>query len=104
MPPLAAVLGVRWESEDRKYWAEGLMTITDNQDRLSARDRADTQRIPPGGTPGFTIYTVRGGVRIRDGLDVFAAVENLTDKDYRIHGSGQNEAGTNAILGADWRF
>ena len=26
------------------------------------------------------------------------------DVDYRVHGSGQNEPGTNVLLGADWRF
>ena len=72
--------------------------------REVARDEADTQRIPPGGTPGYTVYTLRAGARLTDGLRVFAAVENVTDVDYRIHGSGQNEAGTNVILGADWTF
>ena len=29
------------------------------QDKLSARDIADTQRIPPGGTPGYTTLNLR---------------------------------------------
>ncbi len=32
------------------------------------------------------------------------AVENIADKDYRQHGSGQNEPGTNVILGVEARF
>jgi outer membrane receptor protein involved in Fe transport len=34
----------------------------------------------------------------------FAAVENLTDEDYRIHGSGVNEPGRNFVLAMDARF
>jgi outer membrane receptor protein involved in Fe transport len=36
--------------------------------------------------------------------EVFAAVENLTDTDYRIHGSGLNEPGRNLILSAAYRY
>ena len=32
------------------------------------------------------------------------AGNNLTDEDYRIHGSGQNEPGFNCIMALDWRF
>jgi hemoglobin/transferrin/lactoferrin receptor protein len=33
-------------------------------------------------------------------LDLNFAVENMTDEDYRNHGSGQNEAGLGAVIGA----
>ena len=102
--PATALLGVRWTSPERRYWVEAAVTIVGNQDRLSPRDEADTQRIPPGGTPGYTVYALRGGAEVIDGLKLFAAVENITDVDHRVHGSGQNEPGTNVILGADWTF
>ena len=35
-----------------------------------------------------------------DNLELTAGLENITDEDYRNHGSGQNEAGFNAIMGA----
>lgn len=104
LQPAAALLGLRWASPEDRYWVESTVTIVDNQDRLSPRDEADTQRIPPGGTPGYTVYTLRGGAEVYEGLQLFAAVENLTDRDYRVHGSGQNGPGTNVILGADWSF
>jgi len=104
MPPAMGILGLRWDSPSRRWWVEGTVTIADGQDRLSPRDRTDTQRIPPGGTPGYTIYSMRAGGRIRDGLHGFIGVENFTNKDYRIHGSGQDETGTNAIVGLDWTF
>lgn len=102
--PAMSLLGLRWDSKSRKGFVEGTVMISDNQDRLSPEDRADTQRIPPGGTPGYTIYSLRGGFEPVVGLKLFAGVENITDRDYRVHGSGQNEPGVNAVFGADWRF
>ena len=101
--PATALVGLRWEPK-RSWWIEGTVMIADNQDRLSPRDASDTQRIPPGGTPGYTVYTLRGGVEVAGGINLFAGIENITDRDYRIHGSGQNEPGTNAVLGVDIRF
>ncbi len=69
-----------------------------------SRDQADTQRIPPGGTPGYTVIGVRGSWEPYPGVELFAGVENLTDRDYRVHGSGSNEPGVNFVAGFDWRF
>ena len=80
------------------------LTIAGKADRLSTRDEGDTQRIPPGGTPGYTVLTVRGEWQARPDLTVSAALENLTDEDYRVHGSGQNEPGLNAVVGLNWKF
>ncbi len=103
MPP-TGILGIRWERPDAGCWVEALVTVAARQDDLSTRDAADTQRIPPDGTPGYTVFTLRGGWEIRENLTVSAAVENITDEDYRIHGSGQNEPGRNLIMTLDWRF
>lgn len=102
--PAQALLGLRWESPSRKYAVETTVMIAGKQDRLSPGDVNDGQRIPAGGTPGYTTYALRGSAEVLDGTRVFAAVENITDRDYRIHGSGQNAPGTNAILGVDCRF
>ena len=102
--PLTGLLGMRWTSKDHSWWVEGTLTMARGQDRLSARDAADTQRIPPGGTPGFTVYSLRGGKELSENFDVFVGLENIADKDYRLHGSGQNEPGLNAIIGLDCKF
>lgn len=102
--PLSGLLGLRWTSEDETWWVEGTLTMVRGQDRLSARDVADTQRIPPGGTPGFTVYSIRGGKELSENLDFFLGLENIFDKDYRNHGSGQNEPGLNAIIGLDCKI
>jgi hemoglobin/transferrin/lactoferrin receptor protein len=98
---MAAHAGVRWEPADSGWWVEGLVTIMDRQERLSSSDVGDTQRIPPGGTPGFTIYTLRGGYRFNEHVAATAMLENIGDHDYRWHGSGSNEPGINAILGIE---
>ena len=73
-------------------------------DRLSTRDKKDTQRIPPGGTPGYAVFDINGVWNITDDLGLSLSLENILDKDYRIHGSGVNEPGRNFIATAIWRF
>ena len=102
--PLTGLLGVRWVSEDDTWWVEGTLTMVKGQDKLSARDAGDTQRIPPGGTPGFSVISIRGGRELFEDCDLFLGLENIADKDYRNHGSGQNEPGLNAVIGVDWKF
>ena len=71
---------------------------------LASNDELDTRRIPPGGTPGYDVYHVRVGWNPCRYATPSAAVENLTDEDYRIHGSGANEPGRDLVLMADFRF
>lgn len=102
--PLTAHLGWRWQEAGRPWWIEGLVTVADHQDRLSSRDRADTQRIPPGGTPGYEILTLRGGWDLSQRWTLSGGIENLTDEAYRVHGSGVNEAGRNFVAAVKMRF
>jgi len=102
--PLTGLVGLRWEAPSGKFWIEGVLTIADNQDKLSTRDAADTQRIPPGGTPGYEVLSVRSGWRLQDNVNLTLAVENITNEDYRVHGSGQNEPGRNVVIGMEITF
>ncbi|MDX9787353.1 MAG: TonB-dependent receptor [Desulfobacterales bacterium] len=95
--------GLRWEPVP-PCWLEGYVTIAGKQDDLSASDMEDTQRIPPGGTPGYTVYGVRGGWHLTKNLTASAGIENITDEDYRIHGSGLNEPGRNFIATLEATF
>jgi len=74
------------------------MKASDKQDKLTTSDKNDTQRIPAGGTPGFATFGLRGGWEVSSMCSLFAAIENIGNIDYRIHGSGVNEPGLNAIL------
>ena len=102
MPPTGR-LGLRYILSDQA-WIEGSCSAAAKADKLSTRDKADTSRIPAGGTPGYAVYELRAGWDITSDLAVSTAIENLTDEDYRIHGSGINEAGRNLILSADYTF
>ncbi len=101
--PLTVNIGLRFKPSDR-WWAETVVTVADRQDNLSSREKEDTQRIPPGGTPGYTILSFRGGYDVTRHLTLAAVLENVTDEDYRVHGSGLNEAGRNLVVSAEYRF
>lgn len=102
--PTSLQLGFRYDSPSEPWWLGMSLQAVDKADRLSTRDRSDDQRIPPGGTPGYGVVHIRTGYRLSDNLSLNFTLENLLDKDYRIHGSGQNEAGRNLILGVTGQF
>lgn len=102
--PTTVETALRWKPEAGRFWAEVAVRAAEDADRLSADDRRDTQRIPPDGTPGYTVFDVRAGMRVIEDLHVSAAVENIADEDYRIHGSGVNEPGRNFVVAVDARF
>lgn len=102
--PANGELTLRRQGGPLGLWVEVAARVSDRADRLSSRDRADSQRIPPGGTPGFNVYSLRAGVQLTADLHLRLAVENLTDEDYRVHGSGLNEPGRNLVASARWRF
>ena len=104
LPPIQGLLGAGWRTDDGSFSIMAEARIVDRQDRLNTRDKGDTQRIPPGGTPGYTIYNIHARYRIDERSHVFLSLENLTDKNYRTHGSGVQEPGFNAIMGFDMTF
>ncbi len=102
--PTTVNYGLEWRHPSQRYWAEFSGTLAARQERLASNDIRDTQRIPVGGTPGYSTFSLRAGWRPITHLTLLIAVENLTDEDYRIHGSGVNEPGRNFIVSADIRF
>jgi hemoglobin/transferrin/lactoferrin receptor protein len=103
MPPTAEV-GLRWQQESGRYWGELVGAMAAKADKLAADDVRDTQRIPPGGTPGYAVGHARVGTSVIKNLDLTLALENIFDKDYRIHGSGVNEPGRNLVVTAAYTF
>jgi hemoglobin/transferrin/lactoferrin receptor protein len=96
--------GVRCQTDNATYWIEGVCDAAEKADKLSADDVRDTQRIPPGGTPGYAVFGTRVGAQVTANLALTLGVENIFDQDYRIHGSGVNEAGRNFVATADYSF
>lgn len=96
--PFTTFLGLRWEPPGGCLWAQAEWGYAAREDRLSLRDQTDTSRIPPGGTPAWSVVNVRGGVRLGEGARLGISLENVLDEDYRTHGSGQNEPGFNLVM------
>jgi hemoglobin/transferrin/lactoferrin receptor protein len=100
LQPLTGSVALRWTAESSKFWVEGRVFGSTEEDRISLQDQAaDSQRIPYNGTPGYITASIRAGWNVNEHLDVLCGVENLTNEVYRVHGSGQNEAGINGIFG-----
>ena len=104
LAPLMGSVSLRWTHPDVSFWIEGRVTAAAAADKLSQRDQVDTQRIPTGGTPGYVVASLYAGWQATDDLLLTLGLENLTDEDCRVHGSGQNETGLNAIFGVKLKF
>ena len=104
MKPLTALAAARYEAPWNCWWAQAEYAWSNHEDRLSLRDATDTRRIPPGGTPGYTVINLRAGLRMGRSTNLTMALENILDENYRIHGSGQNEPGRSLVVGLsiDW--
>ena len=83
-------------------WVSG--RAAGEQDRLSLKDATDTRRIPPGGTPGYAVLSLGAGWEVSKHVRVALALENLFNKDFRIHGSGVNEPGRNLVGSLELSF
>ena len=102
--PLVFLAGVRWEPPGGRLWSEARVQHAERAERLSTRDESDTSRIPPGGTPGYTIVDLLAGYELSREVSFFLGLENLTDEDYRVHGSGSNRPGRNLTFGVRVSF
>lgn len=101
--PLTGSAALRWTSPSEKYWIQGRLTGAMEEDRLSpAQQASDNQRIPTNGTPAYLVASVNAGWQVTEKLGLTCSVENLTDEDYRIHGSGQNEPGLMGVFGVEY--
>ncbi len=98
--PLTGYVALRWTHPSTKYWLEGRLLAANKEDRITTADQtSDNQRIPTNGTPGYIVASLHAGWQVNDHLNLTCGVENLTDNDYRNHGSGQNEPGISGIFG-----
>jgi hemoglobin/transferrin/lactoferrin receptor protein len=102
--PLTAQVGARWEEPKSRLWVEFYVLMVAKADNLSSGDMGDTQRIPPGGTPGYAVVNLLAGWNVTEKATLVVGVENLLDKSYRVHGSGSNMPGLNAIASVSFDF
>lgn len=97
IPPLNGASRLTWQSK-RAIWIEGALLAATGQRRLAPADKTDI-RIGPDGTAGYAVVHLRAGLRrsFLSGLSV--ALENLTNRRYRFHGSGIDRPGINLVVG-----
>lgn len=106
VPPSQGILGLRYrEPSSRSYYAM-YTWMSDRQDRLdTVRDVTD-ERIPIGGTPGFATLNMRAGRTFgcchQHRLSI--SLENITDQQYLVHGSGVLGTGFTARFGYSWVY
>jgi outer membrane receptor protein involved in Fe transport len=101
VPPTHGTARLGWSVGS--YWIEGSSMFATRQTRLAPGDLTDI-RIPAGGTPGFVTLHARGGLKITGSTQLTLGLENLTNRVYRMHGSGIDMPGTNVVVGIDWTF
>ena len=108
LSPLAASVALKWTSTDQRYWIQGKVIAAATQDNLAAGDFGDGQRIPVSGTklgtPSYVIASLYSGWNVNDSLELTLGLENITDEDYRVHGSGVNGQGFNVGIGAKYSW
>lgn len=96
IPPLSARLDLAYDSGG-DWTFEGWLGASANQDRLSERDRHDV-RINPNGTAGWAMAGIRANWHPVDRWQITVGVNNLLDRNYRLHGSGIDAPGRNLAV------
>lgn len=91
--PSSTQWGLEWHSTGSEAWAKVIWQQVSAARRLSAADKEDTERIPPGGTPGYELVSLRAGTTFWSTTQLTLGLENILDETYRTHGSGSNEPG-----------
>ncbi len=103
VPPLQVLLGYRVDGLPRDLFGEIYARGAARQDRVSSADEADP-RFPIDGTPAWWTLNLRAGIDLAPGARLSAALENLFNVRYRIHGSGIDAPGRNFVIGLQWSF
>jgi outer membrane receptor protein involved in Fe transport len=96
IPPFNGRLSFRYQASN-SLLIEPYLLFAGSQDRLSPRDVQDV-RINPAGTPGWLTANLAVSWQADEQWQATASVENILDKQYRLHGSGIDTTGRNLLL------
>jgi outer membrane receptor protein involved in Fe transport len=109
--PTYALLGLRYDQPDGRWWVEFLTTMVRQTDRVPASRASDPGYLvdpqdptspllrPDLSIPGYTVFDLRGGVRLSERTRVEIALETLSDKSYRRLHSRMDAPGFNVRVG-----
>lgn len=84
IPPLFGRLAIDYKQN--KLWMNLEWLAAGKQGRLAQGDK-DDNRIPEGGTPGWSIFNINTGYTLKH-VTIDLSLRNLLNEDYRYHGSG----------------
>jgi len=115
VPPPTGLLGLGFTDKSGRFYVEGFLRGALQQDRLNAGDKKDLRICQdpthPGvllesceGTPGWLTVNLRGFAEVVDGIRMEALLANITDENYRAHGSGFDAPGFNASFTLSGEF
>ncbi|UCD24222.1 MAG: TonB-dependent receptor [Gemmatimonadota bacterium] len=107
IPPLGGTAGLRWTSENQRFWVDYGLSWAIRQDRLGLRDETDPRICPQFmqdtpdlcGTDGFFVHGISAGAEITPAVVVSAGLDNISDTLYRTHASGVDSAGRSVWVG-----
>lgn len=94
IPPVFGRVSAEYNDGDWLFNLEWL--AAGKQSRLARGDNEDN-RIPEGGTPGWSIFNINGSYNWMF-LNVDLSLKNILNVDYRYHGSGINGYGRSLFL------
>ncbi|MBZ0199226.1 MAG: TonB-dependent receptor [Ignavibacteriaceae bacterium] len=101
IPPFRGGLSFDYNYSD--YWLNSTVEFSFSQKRISSNDKADS-RIGNTGTPGYTVWDVRGGFRFSEWGSMVLGVENILNQLYKVHGSGIYSTGRSFIVSLNIDF
>jgi hemoglobin/transferrin/lactoferrin receptor protein len=107
LPPIHGLASVRYEWGDSAHFVELGLRWAAPQERLSEVDLHDVRICPRGfaacsGTSGYAVGFARGGLQIAKPLRLGLALENVSNKTYRLHGSALDSAGISGRAQVEW--
>lgn len=107
IPPTQGVIGLRWRDADRRSYVDLFTWLVNRQDRNNSSNATDSRFYVKGAfaTPGFGTLNLRTGTTFGacDQHRVSLILENITDTYYRVHGSGVDGTGFNAIFAYEYQ-
>ena len=100
IPPMNGRLGIAFHQ--KQFFVRPELLFASKQDRLAQGDK-DDNRIGKDGTAAWQIINIQSGFTHK-WLTINLSLQNLTNQDYRTHGSGINGVGRSAWLTLGAKF
>lgn len=104
LTPINGLIGSRYTTLSNKWWIQSDIQMFAPQTRLSYGDKFDTTRIPPNGSPGYVLPSIRTGYNVNKNLTLNTSITNMSNTYYRTLGSGVNGAGISGNFQFEYKF